>query len=197
MCKRQQTSVVCLRVVSPVILTSPTCDCMWNSSLLFRHTGKLTLELVGGSCTQMLLMYRSSIRGLGSVAVQIGCSADLGLHAAQAVASPDKAAGMSPVEEHAVYNKSHPGWGAGGSPSVGGTLLEMDKVPDGALDAAGPSNVAQPGSASSSEVGHLGGLILCDLGKLTRGSLQPILSNWMAEALNPDGRLAVRHITCC
>ena len=129
---------------------------MWISSLLFRHAGEFTLELIDGSCTQMLLMYRSSIRGLKSVAVRIGFSADLGLHAVQAMASPDKAAGMSPVEEHAVYNKSHPGWGTGGSPSVGGTLLEVDKVPDVALDAAGPSNVAQPGSASSSEVGISG-----------------------------------------
>ena len=71
----------------------------------------------------------------------------------QAVASPDKASGMSPVEEHAVYSKSEQGWGAGSS-AAGGTLLELDRTPDVHLDAAGPSNMAQLGSASSSEVGR-------------------------------------------
>ena len=64
---------------------------------------------------------------------------------------------MSPVEEDAVYSKGDQGFGVGSS-SARGTLLEMDRTPDMHLDAAGPSNMAQLGSESSSEVGRLGNL---------------------------------------
>lgn len=60
---------------------------------------------------------------------------------------------MLPVAENAVYTHSDRGLGAGSSSCVGGTLLEMHRVPDMQLDAAGPSNAAQHGSTSSSEVG--------------------------------------------
>ncbi len=58
-----------------------------------------------------------------------------------------------------MYSKGDQGFGAG-SPSARGTLLEMDRTPDVHLDAAGPSNMAQPGSESSSEVGRLGSFSL-------------------------------------
>lgn len=52
-----------------------------------------------------------------------------------------------------MYSRSDQGGGQGWS-AAGGTLLEMDKTPDVRLDAVGPSNMAQLGSASSSEVGR-------------------------------------------
>ena len=48
-----------------------------------------------------------------------------------------------------MYSRTEQG---NGSSSAGGTLLEMNKMPDAPLDAAGPSNIAQQGSESSSEV---------------------------------------------
>ena len=124
-----------------------------------------------------------------------GCSADLGLHCVQALASPDKATGMSPVEEHAVYSKGDQGWGAGSS-SVGGTLLEMDEAPDVRLDAAGPSTVTQLGSASSSEVGNYGNIYLGNHGGVsTSGVFQLIhfCKTWLRlEA--PGGHMAVQEI---
>ena len=65
--------------------------------------------------------------------------------------SPDRAAGILPIEEHTVYSTGDAGWGAG-SPSPGGTLLEMGRIPIVQLEAAGPSTAVQQGSTSSSEV---------------------------------------------
>ena len=83
--------------------------------------------------------------------MQNGPPADLAV-CVQAMISPDKAAGIFPVEEHAVYSHTDQG---DGSSSAGGTLLELNKMPDVHLDAAGPSNIAQQGSESSSEVSGL------------------------------------------